>query len=64
MQSAKEALKAGAEKFLALTKPAFVNGHWRKPAVNPRMLNKLRKDAFTAGSANRYFISQILQPFR
>ena len=45
---------AVAEKFLALTKPTLVNGRWRKPVLNARIVNRLRKEAAVEGSFKRH----------
>eukprot|EP00047_Mylnosiga_fluctuans_P003688 m.230379 g.230379 ORF g.230379 m.230379 type:complete len:195 (+) comp12052_c0_seq1:3-587(+) len=38
-----------AEQLQTLTKPSFVNGHWRPPALNARAVKKLRTAALING---------------
>ena len=48
LEAGRAALKV-AEQFIALTKPTLVNGRWRKPAINARAVNRLRKEATVEG---------------
>eukprot|EP00042_Codosiga_hollandica_P031739 m.195338 g.195338 ORF g.195338 m.195338 type:complete len:122 (-) comp53717_c0_seq10:1084-1449(-) len=39
-------LQSDVSKFLQATRPLLVNGKWRKPQINARIVAKLRKEAF------------------
>ena len=38
-----------AEQLSVLSKPTFVNGHWREAELNGRAIKRLRKESFLRG---------------